>query len=161
MTRTPTTSASTSSDLSPRTNVTVDVVDTTTGALARHETKNVTCVGGHEAVAQFLGNADPPEPSALALGAGGGTGTDPSNRSLNVEEATTPVNSTTASGTTATIRAFVPSLRQLASDIDEVGVALDSGDLLNHATITPVDLSGTDTLLVVTTDITIADPTQP
>ena len=161
MTRTPTTSASTSSDLSPRTNVTVDVVDTTTGELARHETKNVTCVGGHEAVADFLGSDAPPEPAELALGTNGGAGTDPSNRELNTETARTPINRAASSGTTATIRAFVPSLLQLASGIDEVGVVLDSGDLLNHATITPVDLSGTDTLLVVTTDITIADPTQP
>jgi len=161
MTKTHTASASLSNDLSARTNVSVVAVNVTTGDVTRRETKNVTCVGGHEAVAQFLGGADPAEPSALALGTGGGTGTDPSDRSLNVEEATTPVNSTTASGTTATIRAFVPSLRQLASDIDEVGVVVNSGDLLNHATITPVDLSGTDTLLVVTTDITITDPTQP
>jgi hypothetical protein len=143
-----------------RTNVTVDVIDTAAGALDRRETKNVTCVGGHEAVADFLGGTAAPEPAKLALGTGGSGGTDPSNRELNTEAARTPINRAASSNTTATIRAFVPSLLQLPSGLDEVGIVLDSSDLLNHATIDPVNLSGSDTLLVVTTNITVADPSQ-
>jgi len=120
---------------------------------------NVTCVGGHEAVAELLAGARPTVDS-VALGNDGGAGTDTSNRSLNNQLDTVAANSLDSSGATATIRAFVPSLLQLGSaadPVDEVGAVLSSGDLLNHATIPSVDLSGTDTVLVIDITITVAD----
>jgi hypothetical protein len=122
---------------------------------------NVSCVGGHEAAAGFFATGTAPEPTDLALGVAGENGTSASDRSLNDEQGRTPLNTAEQNGTTATIRAYVPSLKQIGTStdqVDELGVVLSDGDLLNHATITERDLSGTDTSLVVTVDLTFAAP---
>jgi hypothetical protein len=151
--------ANTNSDIGVRTNVTVTTVNTETGAYKRAAVKNVTCVGGHEIVASFFGGEAIASKFSLAIGDAGGNGTSVSDRELNNEVGRTPVNIQSVSGTTATLRAFVPSLKQFPTNITEIGIALDDGDLVNHAQISPRDLSGTDTLLVGTIDLTIGDVT--
>jgi len=147
----------TDADLSLDSNVCVVVISP--GGLRVERVSNVTCVGGHEAVAELLAGGRPTVDS-VALGNDGGAGTDTANRSLNNQLDTVAVNSLDASGATTTIRAFVPSLLQLGSTadpVDEVGAVVSNGDLLNHATIPDVDLSGPDTVLVIDITITITD----
>jgi len=153
-------SDSVSEDVGLETNVRVVARNTKTGEVRVIETKNVTTIGGHEALAEFWAGSGGEEPTDLALGLDGASGTSTSDRSLNNEDARTAVNTRSASGATTTIRVFVPSQLQIGTSsntVDELGLVLGNGDLANHATISSVDLSGTDTLLNVTIDITMGD----
>lgn len=139
----------------------VDVWAVGPDGVSHEATKNVSCVAGHEAAATFFATGSASEPTELALGTGGENGTSETDRELNNEQARTPIYRRSQNGTTVTIRAFTPSLKQIgtASDgVDELGIVLDDGDLLNHATISERDLSGTDTSLIVTVDLTYAAP---
>lgn len=127
----------------------------TAGGIAWAVVENTTCVGGHEAIADLLAGAQS-SITELALGTDGDRGTSVDDRSLNNRVETVPVTSLNTSGTTITARAFVPSLLQ-PGVIDEVGLLVRGGGLLNHATIPPRDLTGTDTTLVVEIDITITN----
>ena len=143
--------------ISVNSNVRVTVIDP--DGVDVYRTHNVTCIGGHEAIAQRLAG-DGPTVASVAVGNDGASGTSSSNRSLNNQLATVPANALDASGNTLAIRAFVPSLLQLGAPtnpLDEVGAVVSNGDLLNHATIDRAYLSGTDTVLVVDITITISN----
>jgi len=141
-------------------NVHIRAYDWSSGEMRHIHAKNVTTIGGHESLATFWAGKDASEPAELALGLDGDSGTSTSDRSLNNEDARVSLTTKSVSGATVTLRAFVPSLLQIGTSsntVDEVGVVLGNGDLINHTTISGVDLSGTDTLLDVKTDITIGD----
>ncbi len=128
------------------------------------ETHNVTCVGGHEAL---LAGLNPTESGAsaarLAIGTGGAAGTDVTDRSLNAPLGTATVRIGQRQGRTLTLRAFAPGQLTSPDPVDELGIALGpegNGDLVNHATITGVDKSNPDTILVVSVELTVADVSE-
>lgn len=138
----------------------VHVVVIGPGGISEQHVSNKTCVAGHESAAALFADGSVDRPAELALGLDGGGGTDTGDRSLNNEDQRVALNRLSRSGATATIRAFVPSQLTIGTSsntVDELGVVLESGDLLNHATISGTDLSGSDTTLAVTVDITIGD----
>lgn len=130
----------------------------------RRDTHNVTCVGGHEAL---LAGINPKESGAtaarLAIGTGGSGGTAPTDRSLNTPLGTATVRIGERQGRVLTLRAFAPGQLTSPDPVDELGIALGpegNGDLVNHATITGVDKSSPDIILVVAVELTVADVSE-
>lgn len=127
--------------------------------LNRQVTTNTTCIGGHEFVANQLSGGSA-QVDVLALGNDGSSGTSVSDRELNNPLRDVGLTSFSTTGATVVMRAFIPQLLSIGSSsdpVDELGIRLTTGDLLNHATIAPVDLSGTSTTLVAEVEITTQD----
>lgn len=145
----------------PTSNVSVWVLDGADGTIEFREARNVSCVGGHELMLESV------RPSgrdvrfdAFAVGSGGSTGTNVDDRSLNSPEATGRIYNDTQSGRTATFRGFLPGQVTVSQSVDEVGLLTgEDGDLVNHAVISPVEVTE-ETVLIFEADITLNDPSE-